>query len=246
MSYLFLGILVAIIIHTIFRKGNKDRNKIHTKQDIKLPKDIKDMNFSKEIIELLEAKTGKKADFLYVKRWFPDEERNGKVISYSMKEVKENGISARAIAGNTARKIVHSLYEKLNNKNYLVFLTNRDFDYENHPADGREVLDIAIIKGKDPYEIIKLINTNGQNCNRITNEVVINKLKEWEKFTKFRIRVVDNDYIEAEISRLPSDIDKFAKEIFSFAPDVVDQGAGTLEELKQYIKIEKYFWLWWD
>lgn len=230
-------------LNMIFGRSKKYQTQISTKQKINFPKEIQKIEFPKGIIGLLETKTGKKIDFLCVKRWFLDEKSN----SYNEKEVKENGISVRSISGKKARRIFHDLYKKLKKKGYLIFLTNRDLGYENPEIEGsREVLDIAIIKANDPYEIVKLIGTDGQNYNKITNDVLISNLKKWEKFTTFRIRVVDSDYIEAEILKLPSDIDKFAKKIFKLAPDTVHQGSGTLKKLSEEIKKEKFFWLWWD
>jgi len=35
-------------------------------------------------------------------------------------------------------------------------------------------------------------------------------------------------------------------EMYEFCPDVVDQGAGSVEELERGIKLTNSFYLWWD
>ena len=200
-------------------------------------------NFSAEIITLLEDTHGGKVEPLYVTRWIPDKNTPG---SSSPKDVQENGISIRRVQKDEAKELFNNLYEKLYEKGYLIFLTNLDFDYENPPVNGsRAIYDVGIIEGNDQYKIIEMINTEAGNYN-ISNKEITEKLKEWEKTIPFRIVVVDNDRVEAEILEMPDNIESFAIKIFDFSPDTVHQGAGSLEELTETIKEDKYFWLWWD
>ncbi|MDO8592712.1 MAG: DUF4253 domain-containing protein [bacterium] len=101
--------------------------------------------------------------------------------------------------------------------------------------------------------MVKLIGTNGQNANEITNEVVINKLKEWAKLMSYRLKMVEFDKIVADILIMPIDMEKFAKEIYNFAPEGVydfvpdqEHGANSFEALAAEIKKGQAFWLWWD
>ena len=41
-------------------------------------------------------------------------------------------------------------------------------------------------------------------------------------------------------------MDPFAKEVYTFCPDVVDQGVGSIEALEEAIKEMHGVWLWWD
>ena len=43
-----------------------------------------------------------------------------------------------------------------------------------------------------------------------------------------------------------TNMDEFAKEVYAFCPDSVEQGVGDLKSLKEYIEKEKGIWLWWD
>jgi hypothetical protein len=49
-----------------------------------------------------------------------------------------------------------------------------------------------------------------------------------------------------KFDKLPSDLDAFSKEVYKFCPDSVDQGVGTVENLKPAIKEMNGLWLWWD
>lgn len=194
-------------------------------------------NFPKEIISILEKESGGKVSPLMVTRWFPDKNMPG---SSSSKDVQENGISISSLQQNKAKDIFKKYYDKFYKDGYLIFLTNLNFD------DDRNVIyDLAVIKASDQYKIVKLINTSALNYD-ITNKQIIEKLKEWGKSIPFRIVVVDNDRIEAEILKMPNNVESFAIKIFDFCPDTVYQGADSLEKLTEGIKKDKYFWLWWD
>ena len=54
------------------------------------------------------------------------------------------------------------------------------------------------------------------------------------------------DYVHIEFDKLPQNMTEFAKEVYEFCPDSVDQGVGDLKSLEEYIKEEKGIWLWWD
>ena len=41
-------------------------------------------------------------------------------------------------------------------------------------------------------------------------------------------------------------MDAFANEVYEFCPDAVDQGVGSIDELKKAITEMQGLWLWWD
>ena len=54
------------------------------------------------------------------------------------------------------------------------------------------------------------------------------------------------DWFEAAFETPPKDYTKFAREVYAFCPDIVDQGAGSVEELAKEIERTKSVYLWWD
>lgn len=104
---------------------------------------------------------------------------------------------------------------------------------------------ICILKSADKYDALRALKSNGINYD-IDTDSLIEKLKEWEKEYGIEIEGADGDWVDIKFNKLPEDIKKFAKEIYEFCPDSVDQGVGSLEELENYLKVYRGVFLWWD
>ncbi|WP_366094680.1 DUF4253 domain-containing protein [Flavobacterium sp.] len=101
------------------------------------------------------------------------------------------------------------------------------------------------MKGSDDLDIIRYRRTDGINYD-LENEDVVNKISEWK--SKYGLTVIgcSRDWLQIEFDKLPTNIDAFAKEVYEFCPDSVDQGVGTIDRLKDAIKEMNGLWLWWD
>jgi hypothetical protein len=104
---------------------------------------------------------------------------------------------------------------------------------------------IGIIKGTDQFEILRIMNTSGDDYD-ISNQDVIDRLEDWEKISAFEIIGADNDWVEIEFKRLPKNLKAFVKEVYEFSPDAVDEGPGTVEGLMKEIKKTRRLFLLWD
>ena len=106
---------------------------------------------------------------------------------------------------------------------------------------------VGIIKGQDQFDILKVQQTNGDNYD-ISNEDVITKLRIWHHKHPFIIIGADYDWVEAIFTEIPDagKIKAFAKELYKFCPDIVDQGTGTVEELIEELNESGRLYLWWD
>ncbi len=104
---------------------------------------------------------------------------------------------------------------------------------------------IGIIKGTDQYEILRIMHTDGDEYD-ISNQDVIDRLKEWEKIASFDVIGADSDWVEIEFKTLPKDLKAFVEEVYDFSPDAVDEGPGTIEGLIKEIKKTKRLFLLWD
>jgi hypothetical protein len=118
---------------------------------------------------------------------------------------------------------------------YLIFVFEGEGNKKN----------IAVIKGTDELDILRYRKTNGINYG-LGNSDIINKISEWK--AKYGLMVIGcgRDWLQVEFDKLPTDLETFANEVFAFCPDSVDQGAGTIEKLKETILEQKGVWLWWD
>jgi hypothetical protein len=133
--------------------------------------------------------------------------------------------------------ILESLRKKLLPLQYMAFVVEIN--------SGLKIDKIGILKGTDQYEILRIMQTGGEEYD-ITNQDVIDRLKEWEKIASFDIIGADSDWVEIEFESVPKDLHDFAGEVYEFCPDAVDQGPGSVEGLIKEIKRTKRLFLWWD
>jgi len=134
-------------------------------------------------------------------------------------------------------RILSSLRRKLLPIKYMPFIVEINA--------GLKIEKIGILKGTDQYDILRIMHTNGDNYD-ISNQDVIERLKEWEILSPFDIAGADNDWVEIEFRTLPKDLKAFAQEVYDFCPDALDKGPGSIEELENEIQKTKKLFLWWD
>ncbi len=111
--------------------------------------------------------------------------------------------------------------------------------------DAIKVDKIGVMKGTDQYEILRIMHTDGDDYD-ISNQDVIDWLKELERKAPFEIIGADSDWVEIEFKTLPKDLKAFAEEVYDFCPDAVDQGPGSVEDLVKEIRKTNRLFLWWD
>jgi Domain of unknown function (DUF4253) len=87
----------------------------------------------------------------------------------------------------------------------------------------------------DPFGAIRAAGTDGVNYDLLTEDIVA-RLKQWQSLCEFRVIAAQRDAVEIEFVTLPKDMNAFARELYDFCPDLVEQGtegvAGTLELMK--------------
>jgi hypothetical protein len=133
--------------------------------------------------------------------------------------------------------ILSSLRQKLFAHKYMAFVVEMNA--------GLKTDKIGILKGTDQYEILRIMHTDGNDYD-ISNQDVIDRLKEWEINSPFVILGADSDWVEIEFRILPKDLHAFVEEVRDFCPDAVDQGQGSIAELVKEIQKTRKLFLWWD
>ena len=101
------------------------------------------------------------------------------------------------------------------------------------------------MKADDPYVILRAVGTNGWNYD-VGPDKVVARLKEWDQRYGLVFRGIGPDWAEAEFKTQPRDMLAFAREVYAFCPDVVDQGTETVEALADEMKRDNVVYLWWD
>jgi hypothetical protein len=134
-------------------------------------------------------------------------------------------------------RILASLRKKLIPLAYLPFVVEKN--------SGLKVDKIGIIKGTDQYEMLRIMHTDGEEDD-VSNQDIIDRLKEWERIASFDIIGVGSDWVEIEFTVLPKDMKTFAEELNEFCPDAIEQGTGTIKELIKEIKRTNRLFLLWN
>jgi hypothetical protein len=101
------------------------------------------------------------------------------------------------------------------------------------------------MKASSPYDVLKVMGTNGWNYD-ISPEMVVARMQEWDNRFGLVLHGAGFDWFEASFRRQPANMLEFAKEVYEFCPDVVDQGTGTVEALAAEMKRTNIVFLWWD
>lgn len=161
-----------------------------------------------------------------------------RLIGYDEKnyQIIADGISV-PVPEDRTDMILDSLRKKLIPLKYMAFVVEMNASIKTDR--------IGILKGTDQYEILRIMHTDGDDYD-ISNEDVIERLKEWEKSSPFDILGADNDWVEIEFRTLPKDLKAFVEEVYDFCPDAVDQGPGSVDDLIKEIQQTKRLFLWWD
>jgi hypothetical protein len=151
-------------------------------------------------------------------------------------QIMANGISVDVPADHSGQLLM-KLRARLKPLNYMAFVVSINA--------GLKQDTIGVIKGADQYEILRIMQTNGDEYD-ILNDDVVARLKEWEKSFSFDIVGADNDWVEIEFKTLPKDLAAFAEEVYDFCPDAVDQGPGNVSGLVKEMQATRRLFLWWD
>jgi hypothetical protein len=159
------------------------------------------------------------------------------------KEVEADPIYQKGLvleAGNVnATNLVISLKDILRKKGYSIFLLENNFNIENK-------LDrVGILQTIDKYEVLKQVGTDGINYN-ITNDSLITIIKDLDKKYSLELIGASGDWCEFFIHNDPPSWTDFGNEIYKICPDIVDQGAGSIEAMVEEVKKTKRLYFWWD
>lgn len=151
-------------------------------------------------------------------------------------EVPANGL-VLVVSPDSGKRILFALREKLAGTPYWAFL------YDNKYGYGDD--EIAIVKGTDAYAYLAIVHTDGVNLD-LSHEQVVARYKEWDQKYGLVLVGAGQDWLEAEFRNPPSNWNAFAKEVFAFCPDVVEQGTGDVKTLAEEMRKQKSVYLWWD
>lgn len=161
------------------------------------------------------------------------ERLNGRTANYD--EYAADGIvlNTKPKAG---RAVLREVRQKLKGTEYDSYLLDEGFGYG---PDQIAVLDA------DDHEYLALVRTDAANYD-VDHEAVMKTYLPWEKQYDLELVGAGLDWMEAKIGNPPSDWLAFAKDVYKFCPDIVDQGVGDVAALAEEMERSGDLYLWWD
>ena len=155
------------------------------------------------------------------------------------------GVSVK-VAPESATPLVDTLRSKLSPGWVAYVGTMRDLSGELPGGDpaAEATVEVAIGPGTDAADIVRLAHVDPINYG-LDAEDVAARVLDWTARYRITLMKADTETIEA---RIPGDIDvrALATEVAAFCPDVVVQGAGTVDALAAEMGTSKRLYCWWD
>lgn len=151
-------------------------------------------------------------------------------------QIMAKGFVAKVVRSRSDQAL-QSLRERLKSRKYMVFLIES--------VNARKTDKFAVIKGADPFDILKIMHTNG-DVDDVTHEQIVDTLRSWRKRCSFEIVGAENDWVEIEFRVMPRDLKAFVEEVYEFSPDAVGEGTANLARLAREISETKRLMLWWE
>jgi hypothetical protein len=135
--------------------------------------------------------------------------------------------------------IVNVLYDDLQKMGYTIFSLDENFGISNKPDI------IAVLRSTDKYKILNQIQTDGINWD-IDNDSMLSIIKVFDEKYSLQLVGASGDWCEFKINNEPANWLELAKEAYKVCPDIVEQGAGTVERLATEMQRTKRLYFWWD
>lgn len=133
--------------------------------------------------------------------------------------------------------VIERLSLELGPRGYRAYVHERNYGFEPDR--------IAVLTDPDPWTYVAMMGTNGINHD-VMHEDVVRKLRDWDRRYGIEIVGASFDWVEVRFRRLPRDLEAFAREVYEFCPDSVEQGVGSLGALEREIEGRRGVFLWWD
>ena len=138
---------------------------------------------------------------------------------------------------NVAEQIVKEHQKRLLEKGcYIVALEHND----GSDDDG-----LLALPTTDQFTVIAFVGTDGINYD-INNYLVIRWMRNLYRDQPFMITGCGKDFLEGKFIELLHDPGALAKRMYTFCPDIVDQGTRTVDNLAKEIKETNSLYFWWD
>jgi hypothetical protein len=141
------------------------------------------------------------------------------------------------VSGKASKTLLDDLQGKFLSRGFYLFVSERGF------GSGPDRL--ALFPRSDPYEILRLMGTNGWNYD-IGPDSVVAWLRALAREQPFVITGIGFDWVEGQFSSEIRDVEALARRFNAFCPDIVEQGTGSVGALARELRTTRTLYCWWD
>lgn len=110
-----------------------------------------------------------------------------------------------------------------------------------HPVADEQIL---VVPTRDPYTVLALIQPRAGEHEVGVFEMLA-FLRRYESL-QWELTGVGYDVISLKFGRLPDDMEAWAKELYAFCPDLIDQGFEDLAQMVEHLRQHHALRFWWD
>lgn len=236
MKYIILFTISSLLVACETSSSSSNNSNIHSASHITNEEFaiLDSANVESDILSKIRIYTDSTIHLLKSTKYNYDEVKD----SYETETICHSGFYFLA-SQEGAQNMVLELKDDFNSMGYLIYISEENFGY--YPDE------VSVLKSKDQFDILKAEGTDGTNWG-LNNDDIIAQLKTWNNNYPFEIVGAGYDFVVAIFLEKPNgdDMKKFAREVYKFCPDVVDQGTGTVEELEKEMIKSGMLYLWWD
>ena len=191
----------------------------------------RELGFPPDLIVLVEKAAGARAEPFFETLLLPAQNLRGK-----------SKISKKRLAGFSVRTakpydVISAHTTALRSRGYVIFRSEHNY--------GTVPDVVTVIKSRSQYDILKVQKTEAPKY-RLDTKAIIRWLRREHRRRPFMITGAGATWVEARFVKPPKNVNAFARRVSRFAPDVVNQGSGSIRKLARTMKETNAFYLWWD
>ncbi len=191
----------------------------------------RNLGFPPDVIAKVERAAGAEAEPFFIS-----------VLEHSENLKGGTGFEEKRLVGfsvHTAKadRLIASFRRGLRIRGFLIFRSRNQ--YGNLPDV------VTVVRGTSSYDLLKLQQTEAPSYHLSTKKIIA-WLKARQREGPFVITGAGQYWVEARFVRPPQDRLSFARQIASFAPDVLVRGPHTVQGLAKRMQEENGFRLLWE
>ena len=143
------------------------------------------------------------------------------------------------LSDDDARAVLEGAHSRFLRKGFYLFRAA-----QNLGASGEKDV-IALLPTPDPYEVFRLMQTNGDHYGKRPRELAM-WFRELDREYDFELTGIGFDFVEGRFTGRIRDPQLLARRLYDFCPDIVNQGTGSVDALARELEGTKRLYCWWD